>query len=97
MTIKPPDAPALLRRRVLVIFGAEFLAAFAGVELAGSPQVERLADGKDAIALPAFVTAPAGAFPAEGERVDVGVNIIDGRAVYVTGLQRRAPKGRLDT
>lgn len=95
MTVKRDEAATLTKRRVTVMVGAQFLAAFANVELAGSLHVERLPDGTEAIAIPAFVTAPTGAFPAEGERVDVGINFVEGRAIYVTGLQRRAP--RVDT
>lgn len=87
------DAPATLtERRVIVLFSADFLAAFANVKLDGTPRIEHHG-GKAMIAVPAVVTAPAGAFPAEGERVDVSIQIITGTGFYSQGVRRRPTAG----
>ena len=85
MTIARQDA-MLTERRIVVLFGAEFLAMLATVKADGPLRVERHG-GKAMVALPAITLCPPSAF-ADGARVNISLDIVEGCAIFPRGIQR---------
>mgnify|MGYP001610616324 CR=1 FL=1 len=99
MSVERPVQSPGDEKLLLLHYGREWLAQFAGAEAVGPMRVETGLDGQETVVITVRVRDPAGQFAA-GQAVDVTMQIVTGRLVMPTGLRARRAAGRtgrLDT